>query len=37
MGGILAGTALTLLFLSALYAAWFRMKEPAYIWNRNEV
>ncbi len=29
MGGILVGTALTLLFLPALYVAWFRIKEPA--------
>jgi len=28
MGGILAGTAITLLFLPALYVAWFRIKEP---------
>lgn len=28
MGGILAGTAITLLFLPALYIAWFRLKEP---------
>jgi multidrug efflux pump subunit AcrB len=28
MGGILVGTALTLLFLPALYIAWFRIKEP---------
>ncbi|GAA2883721.1 multidrug efflux pump subunit AcrB [Aminobacter niigataensis] len=29
MGGILAGTAITLLFLPALYVAWFRIKEPS--------
>lgn len=29
MGGILAGTAITLLFLPALYVAWFRLEEPA--------
>jgi multidrug efflux pump subunit AcrB len=29
MGGIIAGTAITLLFLPALYVAWFRIKEPA--------
>ena len=29
MGGLLVGTALTLLFLPALYAAWFRVKRPA--------
>jgi multidrug efflux pump subunit AcrB len=28
MGGIIAGTVLTLLFLPALYLAWFRIKEP---------
>ena len=28
MGGIVAGTVLTLLFLPALYVAWFRIKEP---------
>ncbi|MFC3694599.1 efflux RND transporter permease subunit [Chenggangzhangella methanolivorans] len=28
MGGIIAGTVLTLLFLPALYVAWFRLKEP---------
>ena len=28
MGGIVAGTVLTLLFLPALYVAWFRFKEP---------
>ncbi|MGX4643046.1 efflux RND transporter permease subunit [Massilia sp. SYSU DXS3249] len=29
MGGLLVATALTLLFLPALYAAWFRVKKPA--------
>lgn len=29
MGGIIAGTALTLVFLPALYVAWFRIREPA--------
>jgi multidrug efflux pump subunit AcrB len=29
MGGIIVGTILTLLFLPALYIAWFRIKEPA--------
>src|SRR4029450_14117577 len=29
MGGIIVGTVLTLLFLPALYVAWFRIKEPA--------
>ena len=30
MGGLLVATLLTLLFLPALYVAWFRVKEPAY-------
>lgn len=29
MGGLIVATALTLLFLPALYAAWFRIKKPA--------
>ena len=29
MGGLLVATALTLLFLPALYATWFRVKRPA--------
>ena len=29
MGGLLVATALTLLFLPALYVAWFRISEPA--------
>jgi multidrug efflux pump subunit AcrB len=29
MGGIIAGTVLTLIFLPALYVAWFRIREPA--------
>ena len=29
MGGLLVATALTLLFLPALYAAWFRIQQPA--------
>ncbi|MBS0523534.1 MAG: efflux RND transporter permease subunit [Proteobacteria bacterium] len=29
MGGLLVATALTLLFLPALYAAWFRVRRPA--------
>ena len=29
MGGIIVGTVLTLLFLPALYIAWFRLEEPA--------
>lgn len=28
MGGIIAGTLLTLVFLPALYVAWFRIKQP---------
>jgi Cu/Ag efflux pump CusA len=28
MGGIIVGTLLTLLFLPALYVAWFRVKPP---------
>jgi multidrug efflux pump subunit AcrB len=28
MGGIIVGTVVTLLFLPALYVAWFRVKEP---------
>jgi multidrug efflux pump subunit AcrB len=28
MGGIIVGTVITLLFLPALYVAWFRVKEP---------
>jgi multidrug efflux pump len=28
MGGLFVATALTLLFLPALYAAWFRVKKP---------
>ena len=28
MGGLILATALTLLFLPALYAAWFRVKRP---------
>ena len=30
MGGIVAGTVITLLFLPALYVAWFRIEEPDY-------
>jgi multidrug efflux pump len=29
MGGIAVGTALTLLFLPALYVAWFRIAAPS--------
>ena len=28
MGGLLVATVLTLLFLPALYVAWFRVKQP---------
>jgi multidrug efflux pump subunit AcrB len=28
MGGLILATALTLLFLPALYAAWFRVPKP---------
>jgi multidrug efflux pump subunit AcrB len=28
MGGLIVATGLTLLFLPALYAAWFRVKKP---------
>ncbi len=28
MGGLIVATAFTLLFLPALYAAWFRVKRP---------
>jgi Cu/Ag efflux pump CusA len=28
MGGLIVATALTLLFLPALYAAWFRVRRP---------
>ena len=28
MGGLVVATGLTLLFLPALYAAWFRVKRP---------
>ena len=29
MGGLVAATLLTLVFLPALYAAWFRVRRPA--------
>jgi multidrug efflux pump subunit AcrB len=29
MGGLLVATVLTLIFLPALYIAWFRVSEPA--------
>jgi multidrug efflux pump subunit AcrB len=35
MGGIVVGTVLTLLFLPALYVAWFRIKEPQTVASRN--
>jgi hypothetical protein len=28
MGGLLVATVLTLIFLPALYVAWFRVREP---------
>jgi multidrug efflux pump len=28
MGGLIVATVLTLLFLPALYAAWYRVEEP---------
>jgi multidrug efflux pump subunit AcrB len=28
MGGLIVATVLTLLFLPALYAAWFRVRRP---------
>jgi multidrug efflux pump subunit AcrB len=28
MGGLIIATVLTLLFLPALYAAWYRVEEP---------
>lgn len=31
IGGLIAATALTLLFLPALYVAWFRIKEPVQV------
>ncbi|MGD0023370.1 MAG: efflux RND transporter permease subunit [Xanthobacteraceae bacterium] len=36
MGGIIVGTLLTLLFLPALYVAWFRVKEPSTSQLREE-
>jgi hypothetical protein len=35
MGGIIVGTLLTLLFLPALYVAWFRIKEPEFATDNN--
>ena len=29
MGGVIAATLLTLIFLPALYVAWFRIREPS--------
>jgi multidrug efflux pump len=37
MGGIIVGTLLTLLFLPALYVAWFRIKAPGPTDNDNPV
>ncbi|MEJ6785432.1 efflux RND transporter permease subunit [Aminobacter sp. Piv2-1] len=37
MGGIIAGTAITLLFLPALYVAWFRIKAPTEGAERHKV
>jgi multidrug efflux pump len=30
MGGFMAGTVITLIFLPALYVAWFRIKEAPF-------
>jgi Cu/Ag efflux pump CusA len=35
IGGVGAGTVLTLLFLPALYAMWFKVKKPAH-YNYHE-
>jgi hypothetical protein len=35
MGGIIVGTMLTLLFLPALYVAWFRIEEPEPLTDRT--
>jgi multidrug efflux pump subunit AcrB len=35
MGGIIVGTILTLLFLPALYVAWFRIKAPEQAAHNN--
>ncbi len=35
MGGIIVGTLLTLLFLPALYVAWFRIKAPASVAEKS--
>jgi len=37
MGGLFVATALTLLFLPALYAAWFRVRKPQGADSRPEV
>ena len=37
MGGIIVGTVLTLLFLPALYVAWFRIKEPMSVNNAADM
>jgi len=34
MGGLLVATVLTLIFLPALYVAWFRLKQPAAMESR---
>ena len=36
MGGIVVGTVLTLLFLPALYLAWFRIKRPEGNWTSRQ-
>jgi multidrug efflux pump subunit AcrB len=36
MGGIIVGTMLTLLFLPALYVAWFRIKDPHFAVETND-
>jgi multidrug efflux pump subunit AcrB len=36
MGGIMVGTMLTLLFLPALYVAWFRLEEPEHATIRSK-
>ena len=37
MGGIIVATVLTVLFLPALYAAWYRVKKPIYDPNPNDL
>jgi multidrug efflux pump len=36
MGGIIVGTVLTLLFLPALYVAWFRIKQPSELQGHSD-